>query len=224
MLSLPRTKLWMSAVLIVAGMLAPAFAADMPVAPDPPAELPGGAAEPVTFWSGAQAAGAVSAEGQLTQRVSDGLVQQASASLPLRTPTTESKSADARRGPASALMTGAASLGIVLGLFLLVVWITRRGSPKSVGTLPGDVVEVLGRAPLVGRQQVHLVRCGTKLLLVCLSTAGAQTLTEITDPDEVERLLDICRPPRRSAGLSQFFHAGGDDEKFASAKSAHSST
>jgi flagellar biogenesis protein FliO len=219
MLPLVRPRLWMSAVLIVAGVLSPALAADMPLAPDPPGDLPGGAIEPAAAWSYPQTS---SPEGYLTQRVSDGLVKPTSASLPLAPPTSESKSTEARRGPASALVTGAASLGIVLGLFLLVVWITRRGSPKSGGVLPGDVVEVLGRAPLVGRQQVHLVRCGTKLLLVCLSPAGAQTLTEITDPDEVERLLDICRPPKRGASLSQFFHPARDDEKFASAKSANS--
>ncbi len=90
------------------------------------------------------------------------------------------------------LETGAASLGIVVGLFLLVVWVARRGTPNGASRLPYEAVEVLGRAPLAGRQHVHLVRCGNKLLLVCILPTGAQTLTEITDPAEVDRLVGVC--------------------------------
>jgi flagellar biogenesis protein FliO len=98
------------------------------------------------------------------------------------------------------LVTGAASLGIVLGLFLLVVLVTKRGASNGATLLPRDVVEVLGRAPFVGRQQVHLVRCANKLLLVCATPGAAQTLTEITDPAEVERLVELCQGPPRAAG------------------------
>jgi flagellar biogenesis protein FliO len=121
------------------------------------------------------------------------------------------------------MITGAASLGIVLGLFLLVVLVTRRGLPKGAASLPKDVVEVLGRAPLVGRQQVHLVRCANKLLLVCISPTSAQTLTEITDPHEVEQLLIECRGAHGGGAafekiLQQFGqppHAAPTDRRFA---------
>ncbi|MEX2112680.1 MAG: flagellar biosynthetic protein FliO, partial [Pirellulales bacterium] len=52
------------------------------------------------------------------------------------------------------------------------------------------------------RQQVHLVRCANKVLLVCVSPTSAQTLTEITDPHEVEQLLIVCRGP--SSGGAAF--------------------
>ena len=91
------------------------------------------------------------------------------------------------------LLTGAGSLGIVLGLFLLVAWVMRRGMPKTPMLLPREAVAILGRAPLAGRQQVHLVRCGNKVLLLNVSAANVETLTEITDPAEVERLEEICR-------------------------------
>jgi flagellar biogenesis protein FliO len=91
------------------------------------------------------------------------------------------------------LATGAASLGLVLGLFMLVVWSLRRGMPKGTGILPPEAVEVLGRAPIAGRQHVHLVRCGNKLVLLSAQGAGMETLTEISDPTEVERLQEICR-------------------------------
>ncbi len=101
------------------------------------------------------------------------------------------------------LVSAAASLGIVLGLFLLVVWVVRRGMPKAATLLPSDVVQLLGRAPLVGRQNVHLVRCGNKLLLLSLTATTATTLTEITDPAEVERLLDLCQPRAASTAFRQ---------------------
>jgi flagellar biogenesis protein FliO len=113
-------------------------------------------------------------------------------SMPLAPKTADPKPA-ARSHEMSPFVTGAASLGIVLGLFLLVAWAVRRGMPRSAALLPRDALEVLGRAPLVGRQQVHLVRCGNKVLLLSVSAASVETLTEITDRAEIERLGEICR-------------------------------
>ena len=84
--------------------------------------------------------------------------------LQLAPPANDARGAR-RSGEMPALATGAASLAIVVGLFFVVVWAVRRGLPKGAGLLPPDALEVLGRAPLVGKQQVHLVRCGNKLLL-----------------------------------------------------------
>ena len=86
----------------------------------------------------------------------------------------------------------AGSLTVVLGLFFLLTWIMRRGMPASTTRLPDDVVSVLGRAPLAGRQQVHVIRFGNKLLLVCSSTSGFDKLAEITEPEEVQRIVGLC--------------------------------
>jgi len=99
--------------------------------------------------------------------------------------------------------TGGA-LAFVLGLFLVVVWGLRRAAPKATLPLPSDVVEVLGRAPLAHRQHVHLVRCGNKLLLVSVRPEGAETLTEITDPVEVDRLAGLCRQSRPGSPTAAF--------------------
>jgi flagellar biogenesis protein FliO len=124
----------------------------------------------------------------------------------LLAPPAENARADARPGKMSPLVTGSASLGIVLGLFLLVVWVARRGGPAGATMLPHDAVEVLGRAPFAARQHVYLVHCGNKILLVHVSPAGAQTLTEIADPAEVERLLTVCQGPQPAGSpLRQFF-------------------
>lgn len=100
------------------------------------------------------------------------------------------------------------SLALVLGLFFVSAWIMRRTVPGGTVLLPAEVVEVLGRAPLAGRDQVHLLRCGSKLLLVSISQAGVETLTEITDADEVNHLAGICRqshPASATAAFQQVF-------------------
>ncbi len=102
----------------------------------------------------------------------------------------------------------AASLAIVLGLFFAAAWAMRRASPHGQSLLPAEAFEILGRASLANRQQVQLLRCGGKLVLVSLGAAGqsARTLAEIADPAEVQRLVGLCRQSRpigAAAGLRQ---------------------
>ncbi len=85
------------------------------------------------------------------------------------------------------------SLAIVLGLFFLVVWVSRRALPKSNQALPTDALEVLGRAPLAARHNMQLIRLGHRLLLVSVSPDTARTLLEIDNPDEVNDLIAICK-------------------------------
>ena len=109
-----------------------------------------------------------------------------------------SSNAGKSAGGLPSMISIAGSTGLVLGIFLLLVWIVRRKTPQALVRLPGEAFEVLGRAPLSGRQQVQLLRCGNRLLLVSVTPGGAETLTEITDPAEVDRL---CRPlPAIAAG------------------------
>jgi len=85
------------------------------------------------------------------------------------------------------------ALAIVVGVFLLFVWLLRRGGAKTASVLPADVVSVLGRVPLASRQFAELLRVGNKLVLVSLTPTSAETLTEVTDPVEVDRLLGLCQ-------------------------------
>jgi len=71
----------------------------------------------------------------------------------------------------------------------------RRALPAGSRKLPPEVMDVLGHASLGNRQQAQLVRLGNKLLLVAVSATGAETLGEVTDPDEVERLSTLARKP-----------------------------
>jgi flagellar biogenesis protein FliO len=99
-----------------------------------------------------------------------------------------------------AIVSVAGSLTVVLGLFFVLTWLMRRGMPNSAMRLPDDVVSVLGRAPLAGRQQVHVLRFGNKLLLVCASTSGFDKLAEITEPEEVQRIVSLC--DRSESGIA----------------------
>jgi flagellar biogenesis protein FliO len=97
-------------------------------------------------------------------------------------------------------------LGLVLALFLIVVWLARRAAPQSATPLPADAVQVLGRVPLVNRHVMQLVRVGNKLILVALTQQGAATLTEITEPAEVERLCAACERQRPGSITATFRH------------------
>ena len=104
-----------------------------------------------------------------------------------------------------ALSSVGASLGLVLGAFLCVVMLSKRYLPKAAGPLPKEVVEQLGWAPLVGRQQMQLVRLGNKLLLISVTPgSSAEPLAEVTDPAEVERLSAICRRTKPESSSQSF--------------------
>lgn len=90
------------------------------------------------------------------------------------------------------LSTSVSATAIVIGGFLLCAWLLRRGVRKSGAALPRDVVAVLGRMPLAARNVAQLLRVGNKLVLISITPAGAETLTEVTDPAEVDRLIGLC--------------------------------
>jgi len=131
---------------------------------------------------------------------------------PALTPRQTDSDARAERQPAGLpAISVVGSLALVLGVFFLGLWLFRRTAPAGFGVLPPEAFEQLGRARLNARHQVHLLRCGDKVLLVAVGAAGAATLTEISDPAEVERLAALCRRPRSgcaAAGLRQALRGG----------------
>jgi len=118
------------------------------------------------------------------------------------------KGASGKTSPLSAMLTVGGGLSIVLGLFLVIAWAMRKAAPRGSMVLPREVFEILGRAPLGARQQVQLLRCGNKLLLVSIAAHGTETLTEVTDPLEVDRIAGICQrgnPKSSTAAFRQVF-------------------
>ncbi|QDT69761.1 Flagellar biosynthesis protein, FliO [Planctomycetes bacterium MalM25] len=107
--------------------------------------------------------------------------------------------------PSSRTLTATGGgVAITVGLVLSFTWLLRSMMPKSARPLPRDVVEVLGRAPLGGKQTTQLVRVGSKLVLVAITPDGAETLTEITDADEVARLVAACDAKRGAGSTAEF--------------------
>lgn len=82
------------------------------------------------------------------------------------------------------------ALGIVIGLIVLtrVVWSKLTGQAVATGT-NARVVEVLSRTAVAPRNHVVLMRVGQRILICSDSGNGMNTLSEVTDPEEVAELL-----------------------------------
>jgi len=116
--------------------------------------------------------------------------------LPLPKRTEKTTAADAIptfKLQGSRMASIAASLFVVVGLFLIFAWVGKKNIKPGSGRLSKEIIQVLGKSQLAGKQQLELVRVGKKLLLLCVTPHSVETLTEITDPVEVERLLGIVR-------------------------------
>lgn len=112
---------------------------------------------------------------------------------PLKPPTSASKSTDkGSTGTVQMFVSVLSSLAIVIGLILAAAWFYRKAAPKISGALPKQVVQVLGRTPLAPRQQLVLLRLGSKLILVSNLHGDVRAISEITDPLEVDRLTGLC--------------------------------
>lgn len=133
------------------------------------------------------------------------------AAIPLKPPSRSDRTSPVTpatpAGGFRTVVTVGGSLAIVLGLFFVFAWLVRRGVPGAIPVLPREAVEVLGRTTLAARQQVHLIRLGNKLILVSVAATGAETLSEVTDAEEVQRLLVLCRQREPASATSMFRQA-----------------
>jgi flagellar biogenesis protein FliO len=119
-----------------------------------------------------------------------------------------------RPSPEQSLRTIGGSLAVVIALVLGMALLFRKVQPKGAGALPLEVIEVLGRSTLTKGQNLQLVRIGGKLVLLCVTAHGSETLTEINDADEVERLATLCRqsgPKSVSAAFRDVLAQVGSD-------------
>lgn len=127
----------------------------------------------------------------------------AATDLPLKRPVTQPGPGPASRQLTTSAWKTAGALALVcLGVFGVARLLRRNGRGLWKSRLPVEAIEVLGQRPLDTRNSLRLVRCGSRLLVLSVSaTGGLSTLSEITDPDEVKRLVDLCRQtPRRPHG------------------------
>lgn len=97
---------------------------------------------------------------------------------------------------------GATAGGLVVVITLIIGcgYLLKRSRVLVGGTLSDEILQVLGRKALDGRTTLHLVRCGSKILLLSSSAQhGVRSLTELTDPVETAALLaDLIPDSMRS--------------------------
>lgn len=91
------------------------------------------------------------------------------------------------------------SLAVVLGGYFAFVWLMRRFSSGSHRGIPTEVIEVIGHAPFGPRKNLQLVRLGSKLLLLMNGPEGTHPVGEVTDPEEVDYLISLCKGKRTKA-------------------------
>jgi len=127
-------------------------------------------------------------------------------SVPLRPPG-ETRESNSSTGLGLSPVQIGSSLAVVVGLFLVVAWLLRRNMPRAARPLSSEVVQLLGRVPLAGKQQLHLLRFGNKLVLVSVFNGGAETVSEITDPQEIDRVLGLCQQGKTGSSTEAFREA-----------------
>lgn len=117
--------------------------------------------------------------------------------------TRSTGTADGSRAKSTGWTTTTASLLFVLTLIAGGAYLLRWQGRRFAGILPDEVVQILGRRYLDQRNSLQLIRCGSKILVLANSTQhGLRTLSEITDPVEVETITGQCLSPSAESGSS----------------------
>lgn len=127
-------------------------------------------------------------------------------SLKLSRPDSSTRTENAaRRGSNGGWGTTVSGLSIVLALVGVAAFFLRKQMPRLAGILPEEVIHVLGKRYLDQRQCIQLVRIGNRILVLGSSTQhGLRTLTEITDPMEVDQLAGQCAQARPYSASQNF--------------------
>jgi flagellar biogenesis protein FliO len=84
------------------------------------------------------------------------------------------------------MRTVASSLAVVLGVFLLLLALFRKQHQRTQGS---SLMETLGQIQVAPKVKLHLVRFGSRLLVLHITPNSVQRVAEISDPNEVQQLL-----------------------------------
>ena len=173
-----------------------------PTAPQPPTVRPEhntAAAVPVTA-----AKAVVGSEPAAAAKANRG-------ALPLTRPGTTSETTTetpARRiGSTSSQLgtTVAVLVGIVVALLIGARLLKRHVPQFKSQQLPDDVLDVLGKQTLDQRHTIHFVRAGSRILILGSSLEGLRTLSEITDPVEIDRICGQCQTSPGESPMTRSF-------------------
>jgi flagellar protein FliO/FliZ len=92
------------------------------------------------------------------------------------------------------------ALAVVIVLIYACRWLLRRlGKHGPIGGTDSGAVTVISRTPVGARQQLLLVRLGSRLVLVGSWPGGMAGLSEITDPAEVAAMTSSANKPGSTA-------------------------
>lgn len=132
------------------------------------------------------------------------------AELELRTPIQRTEQHTSERGNSGdARTTSWVWAWLPVGIALALWWLVGRLRSSKLlapNVLPESVIVPLGQRSIGGGRIVQLIRIGSRILVVTPTTDGLQTLSEISDPQEVERLVSLClRPNQGNAGIASLF-------------------
>lgn len=120
-------------------------------------------------------------------------VETTPAARPISPPKSRGSISPRTTPPESAWWTTLGGLATVLTILGGVAWVVRKNLPGVPRGLPKSVVEVLGRKTLEPRAAIHLVRCGSRILVLGTTPQGMVSLAEITDAAEVDFVSGLCR-------------------------------
>lgn len=130
-----------------------------------------------------------------------------SLSLKPRSSASANENTDApekRANSFQSVLTMFTSLLVVLALFFGFMIMLKKANGGTTPDLPKDVFQVLGTSRVAGRHSLFLLRLGHKLVLVHAGSGEVQTITEVTDPMEVDRLCGSCEENQPNS-LTQSF-------------------
>lgn len=96
------------------------------------------------------------------------------------------------------------ALAVVIGLIALLRWVGRRVFGVAGPGRSTRAVQVLSRSPLSPKQNLVLIRVGRRLLVVADGGGAMNTLSEITDPDEVAALLGQLQDDHNDRAVKSF--------------------
>jgi flagellar biogenesis protein FliO len=99
------------------------------------------------------------------------------------------------------------ALAFVLALIFVGAKLWKKHGPGIAAGLPAEAIDVLGKRHLNSRQSIHLIRLGSRILVLGSSAEGLRTLAEVTDPVEVDYLAGLCQQRSSAGSAAQSFRA-----------------
>lgn len=168
------------------------------------------------------------AAGNLTSRASDHTAlklsrpDSARAGTSIGSPRGAAGDADHSNRAISGWWTSVGGLSLVVIAILLCARFLRRWLPKTPSVLPEQALEMLGRFPVDPKNNIYLVRCGSRILMLSATADGLRTLSEISDVGEVASLMRLCGDNGDISSLTHTGTGSNPETQYAVLRTQHS--